>query len=310
MTKYIVTGATGGLGSQILKHLLQLVPPSDIIVSLYNPAGAPQWLQQSGATIRRGDYTDPASLDAAFAGAHDGKLLLVSHPSLTHALRAAHHRTAIDAARRAGVRHVYYTSLAFAVPSDADSAVERAPLVMRAHIDTERDLRDSGLTYTILREGVYSESFAIYLGFFDPTDGRERVVIPHGDGAIRWTSREDLGEATAKIMVQDGYENETRVLVGPRSLTLSDVARQVSSLLGRTIHLTIGTEDEFVRENAAVRGDRGGEDALRGWATTYEALGRGELDVPPDPLLREVLGREPRAFEDTLREVLGARGAA
>ncbi|KAI0669453.1 NmrA-like family protein [Trametes maxima] len=313
MTKYVVTGATGGLGSQVLKHLLKLVPPSDIIVSLYNPAGAPSWLQHSGATIRRGDYTDPTSLDAAFAGAD--KLLLISHPSLTHAPRVAHHRNAIDAARRAGVRHVYYTSLAFAVAvadhEDAgadEDAVERAPLVMRAHIDTERYLRASGLTHTILREGVYSESFAIYLGFFDPTDGRDAVVIPHGDGAIRWTSREDLGEATARIMVQGGYENETRTLVGPRSLTLHDVARQVSSLLGRSVHLTVGTEDDFVRENAAVQGDRGGEDALRKWATTYEALGRGELDVPPDPLLQDVLGRKPRAFEDTLREVLG--GAA
>ncbi|KAI0629635.1 hypothetical protein C8Q77DRAFT_1141480 [Trametes polyzona] len=192
MTKYVITGATGGLGSQVFKHLLKLVPASDIVVSLYNPAGATPAIQDSGVEVRRGDYGDPASLDRAFAGAD--KLLLVSYPSIAHGLRVAHHRAAIDAARRAGVRHVYYTSLAFAADSVA--------AVMQAHIDTERYLRESGLRYTILREGIYSESYPLYFGFFDPRESGDEVVVPHSDGAIAWVSREDLGEGTAKIMVQ------------------------------------------------------------------------------------------------------------
>ena len=73
---------------------------------------------------------------------------------------------------------------------------------MQAHIDTERYLRESGLTYTILREGIYSESYPLYFGFWDPKAGEDDVVIPHSDGGIAWVCREDLGEGTAKIMVE------------------------------------------------------------------------------------------------------------
>lgn len=167
---------------------------SDIVVSLYNPSGATPLIKESGVEIRRGDYSDPASLDAAFAGAD--KLLLVSYPSIAYEIRVQQHKSAIDAAKRAGVSHVYYTSLAFA--SDSVAAV------MRAHIDTERYLKESGLTYTVLREGIYSESYPLYLGFFDQASGQEEVVVPHSDGPIAWVNREDLGEGTAKIMVQVG----------------------------------------------------------------------------------------------------------
>ncbi|TFK85940.1 NmrA-like family protein [Polyporus arcularius HHB13444] len=294
MVKYVVTGSTGGLGSQVFKYLLKLVPASDIIVSLYNPAGATPAIKDSGVEIHRGDYGDPASLDAAFAGAD--KLLIVSYPSIAHELRVAHHKNAIDAAKRAGIKHVYYTSLAFAGDSVA--------AVMQAHIDTERYLKESGLTYTILREGIYSESYPLYFGFWDPKEGVDEVIVPHSDGGIAWVCREDLGEGTAKIMVEGGYENETRLLSGSKTYTLKELAALASRLLGRDIKLIVGTEDDYVRRNVGKHGPRGEEEFLRKWATTYKALARGELDVV-DPLLQKVLGRDLKPFEETLKESLG-----
>ena len=164
------------------------------MVSLYNPSGATEAIKESGVEVRRGDYGDPASLDQAFAGAD--KLLIVSYPSIAHELRVKHHEHAIDAAKRAGVKHVYYTSLAFAGDSVA--------AVMQAHIDTERYLKASGLTYTILREGIYSESYPLYFGFFNAAEGKDEVIVPYSDGGIAWVSREDLGEGTAKIIIQVG----------------------------------------------------------------------------------------------------------
>ncbi|KAI0364006.1 NmrA-like family protein [Pilatotrama ljubarskyi] len=298
MTKYVITGATGGLGSQVFKYLLKLVPPSDVVVSLYNPSGATQAIKESGVEIRRGDYGDPASLDKAFAGAD--KLLIVSYPSIAHELRVRHHKNAIDAAKRVGVKHIYYTSLAFA--SDSVAAV------MQAHIDTEKYLKESGLTYTILREGIYSESYPLYFGFYNAAEGKDEVIIPHSDGGIAWVSREDLGEGTAKIMVQGGFENETRLLSGSRSITLREIAEKISSLLGRNVKLVVATEDDYVRANVGKHGPRGEEEFLRKWATTYKALERGELDVV-DPLLQQVLGRELKPFEDTLKETLGLHGS-
>jgi uncharacterized protein YbjT (DUF2867 family) len=149
----ILTGVTGGLGWKVLKSLLTLVPPSTIRVSTRDLSKLPADVQTSGAELVRGDYSEPASLDAAFAGA--SAVLLVSYPSIAHAERVRMHTAAIDAAVRAGVAHVFYTSLAF------DAAGGAA--VMRAHRDTEAYLKASGLTHTIVREGIYSESSPLYL---------------------------------------------------------------------------------------------------------------------------------------------------
>lgn len=71
---------------------------------------------------------------------------------------------------------------------------------MQAHIDTERYLKESGLTYTIIREGIYSESWPLYFGFFDANEGKDEVVVPYSDGKIAWVHRDDLGEGTARII--------------------------------------------------------------------------------------------------------------
>lgn len=86
---------------------------------------------------------------------------------------------------------MYYTSLMFG--SDSQAAV------MQAHLDTERYLKESGLTYTIIREGIYSESWPLYFGYWNPSRGSE-VRIPDGDGGIAWVCRDDLGEGTAKLI--------------------------------------------------------------------------------------------------------------
>ncbi|OCH92025.1 NmrA-like family protein [Obba rivulosa] len=298
MVKYVLTGATGGLGSQVLKYLLQLVPASDIAVSLHNPHGLSHDILATGIDVRKGDFADPRSLDRAFAGADN--LLIVSYPSIAHQLRVQMHTNAIDATKRVGVKHIYYTSLAFA----SDSVAE----VMQAHLDTERYLKQSGLTYTILREGIYSESFPLYFGFFDPQEGGNEVLIPYSDGAIAWVSRPDLGEGTAKIMASGGYENETHLLSGSRTLTLAQLAAKISAIIGRPLTLRVVSEDEYVRANVGKHGPRGEEPFLRKWATTYKALARGELDVV-DPFLQNLLGRPLKPMEDTLQEMLTGTGA-
>ena len=136
----------------------------------------------------------------AFAGGD--KLLLVSYPSIAYEIRVKSHIAAIDAAKRAGIKHVYYTSLMFADDSQA--------AVMQAHLDTEKYLKESGLTYTILREGIYSESYPLYFGFWSPGEGNDEVLVPYSDGGIAWVSREDLGEGTAKIMVEVGDKHTTQ----------------------------------------------------------------------------------------------------
>jgi len=289
MVKYVLTGATGELGSRVFKNLIKLVPASDVIVSLHNPKGATPEIQSSGVEVRKGDYSKPETLDEAFRGGD--KLLIVSYPSIAYEVRVNSHKAAIDAAKRAGINHVYYTSLMFAGDSKA--------AVMQAHIATEKYLKESGLTYTIIREGIYSESYPLYFGYWKPGKPGTEVKVPHGDGGIAWVCRDDLGEGTARLMVADMHKNETVLFTGSKAITLSELAGIISNLakIDPPLQLKIVSEDEYVASN------EGGEDLLRKWATTYPALARGELAVV-DPLLRQILGRDLKSFEETLREQL------
>ncbi|KAI0687922.1 NmrA-like family protein [Cytidiella melzeri] len=280
MVKYVLTGATGGLGSKVFKHLIRLVGASDVIVSLYNPAGATPDILDSGVEIRQGDFTKPETLDAAFLGGD--KLLVVSYPSIAYEIRVKSHIAAINAAKRVGIKHVYYTSLMFAGDSQAAS----------------------GLTYTIIREGIYSESYPLYFGYWNPSRGSE-ARVPYGDGGIAWVCREDLGEGTARLMMTDTHANETVKFTGSKAWTLTELAQLITATLKLEppLKLTVIPLEEYVSSNS------GGEDLLTNWSTTYPALVRGELAVV-DPLLREVLERSLKPFEETVQEMLSVPGDA
>ncbi|EKM53466.1 uncharacterized protein PHACADRAFT_76639, partial [Phanerochaete carnosa HHB-10118-sp] len=279
--------ATGELGSRVFKNLITLVPGTDVIISLYNPKGATPEIQRSGVEVRQGDFSKPETLDEAFKGGD--KLLIVSYPSIAYDIRVNSHKAAIDAAKRVGVKHVYYTSLMFADDSKA--------AVMQAHLTTEKYLKESGLIYTIIREGIYCESYPLYFGYWRFGNPENEVKIPHGDGGVAWVCRDDLGEGTAKLM--DTHKNETVLFTGSKAITLSELAGIISNLvkIDPPLQLKIVSEDEYIASN------QGGEDFLRKWATTYPALVRGELAVV-DPLLRQVLGRDLKPFEETLKEEL------
>lgn len=141
--------------------------------------------------MRHGDFTKPDTLDAAFAGAD--RLLIVSYPTIAYDMSVDPHRAAIDAAIRVGIKHIYYTSLTLA----DDSQV----VVMQPHLATEAYLKQSGVTYTVIREGIYSESWSLYVGFWNAKKEERELKIPHGDGGIAWVCRDDLAEGTAKLMV-------------------------------------------------------------------------------------------------------------
>ena len=124
-----IIGASGKLGNATLKALLseKLVPAQDIICCTSSQAGSETWsaLEKTGAQVRHASFDDRSSLESALAGAD--KLFLVSTPVIeldfndapSGSGREKHHISAIDAARSAGVKHIYYSSLAFGNPSKA-----------------------------------------------------------------------------------------------------------------------------------------------------------------------------------------------
>lgn len=194
--------------------------------------------------------------------------------------------------------------------------------VMGAHLETERYLASvqpsHSFTYTVIREGLYTESFPIYTGWLDPKNPPDSnlVTIPH-DGlgpGVAWAKREELGEATANMLVSymknpEGfpYVNRAVLLVGPKEVSLGDTVDAIGREIGRPLMIRPISADEYTRL-PAVKGTfvYRGVDLAGEWTTAWEAMRKGEVAVTSD-ILGKWLGREPEDYETTIHNLIGGR---
>ncbi|TDZ41420.1 Quinone oxidoreductase 2 [Colletotrichum trifolii] len=301
---------SGALGGSTYDYLLKLLPADQIILINRYPEKVPQEQLQNGVRARKASYeSSPSDLEAAFAGIE--VLFLISYPSHVHEYRRKVQLPAIDAARRAGVKHIFYSSLAFAGDYQDSSKAE----VMQAHLDSERHLAeaaaaDPSFTFTSVREGLYSESYPIYTAFFDVNAPTSEILIPHdGTGpGVAWVRRAELGEATAKLIAkyswdpdQFDYVNKKILLTGGRVWSLEETARVLSAAAGREVRIRRVEVDEYVKlPQVAAR--FGSQDKARTWATAWDAIAAGETAVVTEHL-RDMIGREPEDFETTVRRL-------
>ena len=288
--KIVVTGATGGLGSQVTDQLLRLAPASDIGVSVRDPEKA-RGLVARGVRVRRGDFDQPNSLDAAFEGAE--RVFVISTLGDNEA-RFIQQRNAIDAARRCGASHIYYTSIV----QRAGSSFAATP----GHIQTEAYLADCGVAHTILRNGNYMENLPMFLGAALQTGD---LALPP-DGPVAWVSRVDLAEGIARLMLGGAYAGETLLLVGPEALDFADIAAIAGGLTGRRI--TRRVIDGSAWAKALI--DRGAPPPLaKVLQTGFASRAAGELALT-DPTLAEILGRPLRTVREVLPTLVAAPAAA
>lgn len=218
MAKLGVTGASGQLGQLVLNELLEMVEPDEIVALARDPGDLADYANK-GVNVRRADYDDRASLDAALSGVE--RLLLISSNAIGK--RAQQHRAVIAAAERAGVRFIAYTSILDAPNSPIDLA--------EGHRQTEAALAETGIAHSLLRNGWYNENFTAGL-----LDQIEAGVIPgsQGDGRISSASREDYAIAAAQVLANaDG--GEVLELAGDASWTMDDFAEEVSSQSGQDV---------------------------------------------------------------------------
>jgi len=215
--------------------------------------------------------------------------------------REKHHIAAIKTAQKGGVKHIYYTSLAFGSNSHAG--------VMRAHLRTEEflnGLEKEGMRVTVIREGLYNESWPLYLGYYDlKADEREEVVVA-GDGKINWTAIKDLGLGTALVLADllDKYVGKTFYLASAKNpKTLKQIAGIVSSVKGKEVAVNVVSREEYVRHYVQKGRD---EAAVEWWSSTYGALEKGECLIQ-DPTLDDLLagrGVKAKPIEETVKEML------
>lgn len=215
----VVTGATGQLGRLVIAALLKTVPAGQIVAAVRSPEKAGD-LAALGVQVRRADYTDAASLDAAFQGAT--KVLLISSNEI--GARLAQHRAVIDAAKRAKVQLLAYTSVLRADTSSLGLAAE--------HWETEQAIKDSGLPAAILRNGWYTEN---YTAGVPGAVAQGAIYGSAGEGRISSAARNDYAEAAAVVLAGEGHAGKIYELAGDSAYTLAELAAEVSRQSGKPV---------------------------------------------------------------------------
>lgn len=285
MTTYLVTGASGQLGQLVVDHLKTLVPAGDI-VALVRSDEARKAYEAKGIATRLGDYEDPESLRAAFAGVD--RLLLISASEVGK--RAAQHKNVLDAAKAAGVGFIAYTSILNADHSGMALAEE--------HLETEAALRSSGIPHAILRNGWYSENTS---GSVDHALSLGQHFGAAGDGRLAMAPRQDYAEAAAVVLAGDGHEGKTYELAGDSDFTLSEYAALLSELSGKDVAYVNLDEESY--KNALV--GAGLPEGLAAVLADSDAkAANGALASDSDDLSR-LIGRPTTPMRATLEAILG-----
>jgi uncharacterized protein YbjT (DUF2867 family) len=278
-----VTGATGRLGGRVARRLAAAGVDQRLLVR--DPSRAPDL---RGASAQQASFEDTEAVRKALTGV--STLLMVS--ASENPDRLAQHRSFVDAAAAAGVRHVVYTSFAGAAPDCTFT-------LGRDHYATEEHLRASGTSFTFLRDNLYADFF---VGMLDE-DGVIRG--PAGDGRVAAVAMDDVADAAAAVLLEPGaHAGATYTLTGPEALTLDEVADRLSAALNRRVTY----QRETVEEAYASRASYGAPQwQLDAWVSSYTSVANGEMvrvtdDVQrlsghPAMSLAELLTRGDSAYE-------------
>ncbi|MFX4291793.1 SDR family oxidoreductase [Streptomyces bohaiensis] len=279
-TATVVTGATGRLGGRVAARLAEAGLAQTLLVR--DPARAPRL---AGAAVAAAGYGDRRELVRALTGAD--RVLMVSASESED--RLDQHRSFVDAAAEAGAGHIVYTSFLGAAP-DATFTLARD------HWVTERYIRDSGLSYTFLRDGLYAD-------FLPGLVGEDGVIRgPAGEGAASVVAQDDIADAAVAVLLDaPAHDGAVYDLTGPRALTLAEIAAELTEATGRPVTYHPETVAEAYRSREASGAPRWQLDA---WVSTYTAMAAGELAAVSDAVPR-LTGHPATPLAQVLRRTAG-----
>ncbi|WP_426235723.1 SDR family oxidoreductase [Pararhizobium sp. DWP1-1-3] len=230
----LVTGATGKLGRLVLDELLAAgkVAPSDIIATSRDTEKLADYAAK-GVQTRAADFDDAASLDAAFKGA--GRILIISTDALDEpGKRLRQHLSAVAAAKKAGAKHILYTSM----PNPETSVIPFSP----DHLGTENAIKATGIAYTILRNGWYMENLFMAL---PQALSEGKWYSASGQGKLAHIARADIAKATANALASGSTESKTYTLTGETKHTVDEVAALVAKVTGKPLEVVHVSDEQL-----------------------------------------------------------------
>jgi uncharacterized protein YbjT (DUF2867 family) len=213
----LVTGATGRVGSELVRLLAEQGAPARALV--HSPDKATP-IQHLGLETALGDFEQPDTLDVAMKGCDQVFLLAPPTPR-----QPQQEQQVIDAARRAGVGHVVKQSVPWA---GAD-----APVVFsRWHGQIEQHLAQSGLAYTLLRPSTLMQNFLM-----SAQQVADQGVLygMFGEGRVAFIDARDIAAVAAELLTNPGHQGASYTLTGPEALSAVEVAEGLGAATGRQV---------------------------------------------------------------------------
>ncbi|MEE1751791.1 SDR family oxidoreductase [Streptomyces sp. SP18CS02] len=284
----VVTGATGRLGRLVIDSLLAQGVPAAGIAAVVRDKEKGADLAADGVELRIADYDHPETLAGAFEAGD--RVLLISGSEVGR--RVPQHAAVIDAAKAAGVAQLAYTGVLGGPDADFQLAAE--------HKATEQLIIDSGLPYTFLRNGWYTENYTDHLA---PVLEHGAVVANAGEGRVASATRADYAAAAAAVLTGEGHLGRAYELSGDTAWSLAEYAAEVAGQSGRAVtyndvpaeaHLAVLTGAGVPEPFAAILVD------------VDVAIGRGLLARTSGDLSR-LIGRPTTPLADTVARALADR---
>jgi uncharacterized protein YbjT (DUF2867 family) len=281
--QYMITGATGHLGQQVVEQLSKLTAKENIRLGVHTPAKAAK-LKDAGFELAAVDYRNIDSMVTAFQGVD----VLVYIPSITYNVqdRLNEFENSLTAMQRAGVQNLVDVSF---IADQANNPFQMAGYY--AYLPAR--LASSGLNYAVVKNALYADPLIPYL---PELIERHNVIYPIGDQAMSFISRTDSAEAIANVAVKPYLRDhgQNYLLTMGQNYNMVELARLMTAAAGKQI----GYAPVSVQEFADIYRAEGDGDEL---ASMYQAAAMGLMDAVTSDF-RHITGHAPQAMGAFLKE--------
>lgn len=276
----VVTGATGRVGSELTRQLVEAGIRPRVLVR--SAAAAAAGLGTVPEMIE-GDFMRPDTLEPGFEGAGRVFLLSPANPD-----QVEMEMNVVNAAKSAGVHHIVKLSVMGATPWSTIG-------FMRQHYVVERYIEDEGLRFTFLRPNLFMQNL---LSMANMITTQGRIYAPLGDGEISMVDVRDVAAMALVALTSEEFENRAFEISGPEALSMSEVAERLSESLGRNIHYV----DVSEQEARDALHDEGAPDWQISDYLTYQWFLRSDYGSMVTQSIAKMLGRPPRSFAEFARD--------
>jgi len=274
----LVTGATGDVGSKVVKRLIERGERPRIFVRDPEKAHA---LFGPKVEMCKGDSSDPASLKPAFEST-DAVFLVNSGPEIPRRDQAA-----ARAAREAGVKRVVKLS---------SLDVEQGLAIGAWHEKGEAAFRSSGIAFTFIRPSGFMSNLLAWAGSIK-AEGAVRSST--GDGKRAFIHSDDIAAVAVEALTNARYEGQSLPITGPEALSFPEVTARIGAIIRKQLRFEAISDEEAGIRYAAATG--AGPEETEAHVALWRAIREGQLGSVTDTVER-ILGRKPISLDKWLEE--------